>query len=101
MYHKCRECNTKFLKTYRATKSGMLKQREQIKKYEAKNPGRRKAWNIASKITKSPCERCGNTNVHRHHPDINKPLEVIFLCPQHHKEAHKVLVYLPWKSCVA
>lgn len=38
---------------------------------------------------KKPCEKCGDTNVHGHHPDYSKPLEVIWLCPKHHREIHE------------
>lgn len=35
-------------------------------------------------ITKKPCEVCGATKVHGHHPDYSKPLEVQWLCAKHH-----------------
>lgn len=36
-----------------------------------------------------PCEVCGSTHrIHRHHPDYDKPLEVMFLCPKHHQIWH-------------
>lgn len=36
-----------------------------------------------------PCEVCGAEKVHAHHPDANKPNEVRFLCPAHHKQEHR------------
>ena len=36
-----------------------------------------------------PCEVCGvDKNIHRHHPDYDKPLEVMYLCPLHHARWH-------------
>lgn len=37
---------------------------------------------------KSPCEVCGNKVAEKHHPDYNKPLEVVWLCRQHHIDLH-------------
>ncbi len=36
------------------------------------------------KIIKEPCLICGSENVEAHHEDYNKPLEVIWLCREHH-----------------
>lgn len=36
------------------------------------------------------CEVCGsNENTHAHHDDYDKPLDVRWLCPQHHRDWHK------------
>jgi hypothetical protein len=41
------------------------------------------------KLVRQPCERCGTTqHVVAHHEDYNKPLDVLWLCKQHHKERH-------------
>jgi len=41
-------------------------------------------------LEKLPCEICGSTyRTHGHHEDYSKPLEVIWLCDEHHKEEHK------------
>jgi len=41
------------------------------------------------RLTKEPCEKCGETNVDGHHDDYEKPLEVRWLCKKHHAEHHK------------
>ena len=41
------------------------------------------------KMKRQPCVICGKKNGLGHHPDYSKPIEVIFLCPLHHKEIHK------------
>lgn len=40
-------------------------------------------------LVKNPCEVCGNTESEAHHCDYNKPLEVTWLCDNHHFEWHK------------
>lgn len=39
-------------------------------------------------LEKSPCEICGATSAQAHHEDYSKPLDVIWLCPKHHKWIH-------------
>lgn len=43
----------------------------------------------AGRLIRGNCEVCGSEDTHGHHEDYNKPLEVIWLCPTHHKLAHK------------
>jgi len=43
----------------------------------------------SSKLWRQPCEVCGWLFTHAHHDDYSKPLEVRWLCPQHHSEVHK------------
>ena len=53
------------------------------------------------KMQKEPCERCGSTDVHAHHDDYSKQLEVMWLCPLHHKERHRELDKFTAKSSQA
>lgn len=61
--------------------------------YKAKFPQRRAAQMAVSNATRSgklsplPCFICGD-EAEAHHPDYSKPLEVVWLCPPHHKQAH-------------
>ena len=41
------------------------------------------------KLVKLPCWVCGNEQVEAHHPDYSSPLDVVWLCRQHHQEIHK------------
>ena len=41
------------------------------------------------KLTKQPCEVCGDTAVDAHHDDYLKPLDVRWLCRKHHLEHHR------------
>ncbi len=43
------------------------------------------------RLSKGPCEICGNPKAHGHHDDYSKPLEVRWLCALHHKQLHKAM----------
>jgi hypothetical protein len=65
------------------------------KKWLENNPIKRKAHVIVGnairdgKLIKQPCVICGSEKVDAHHDDYSKPLEVIWLCRQHHNDRHK------------
>ena len=40
-------------------------------------------------LVPKPCEVCGDEKVEKHHDDYSKPLQVRWLCKQHHREAEK------------
>ena len=42
------------------------------------------------KLVRLPCLVCGNTS-EAHHPDYDRPLEVVWLCQPHHKQAHALI----------
>ena len=46
----------------------------------------------SGKLQKLPCGVCGEEKVEAHHPDYDKPLDVIWLCRKHHLEIHKKLM---------
>lgn len=61
--------------------------------YAIKYPNRVKA-NMAARnavrdgrLTKLPCLMCGSDAV-AHHPDYDRPLDVVWLCHSHHKKTH-------------
>lgn len=64
------------------------------KNSEARYPEKVSARKLASKIPLEPCEVCGETRTHRHHPDYSKPLVVRFLCALHHKQVHQGVLCL-------
>jgi hypothetical protein len=39
-------------------------------------------------LVPQPCEVCGNQNSEAHHADYDKPLEVRWLCQEHHQRLH-------------
>ena len=56
-------------------------------KKEARYKFHKEIW--AGKIKRQSCEVCGSEKAEGHHPDYNKPLEVVWLCTEHHREWHK------------
>jgi hypothetical protein len=72
----------------------MQKHSEENKRWRAKNPEKVKAHTAVNtatrkgKLARQACEVCGSEESHAHHDDYSKPLEVRWLCPLHHKEAH-------------
>lgn len=93
----CKSCSREIGKiNYRKYKDSdtykKIRRRNQ-KKYYENNKDKVKAHAIASRykdrIKKSECENCGDTDqLHMHHPDHSKPLEVITLCVSCHEVAH-------------
>lgn len=94
------------------------KNRERIKKTNAKwraaNPG----WNKKAKevylahrlvneaikaglIVRQPCEVCGTNELNRaHHDDYTKPLQVRWFCESHHRLLHKKMTNLKTQQTV-
>lgn len=61
------------------------------------NHPERRAANVAlgnavrdGRIHKQPCWVCGLKAV-AHHPDYSRPLDVVWLCQPHHKQAHALI----------
>ena len=60
-----------------------------------RNPEKLRARGIVTQLvfqgrmTRLPCETCGNPLTHAHHDDYDKPLEVRWLCAKHHGELHR------------
>jgi len=86
-----RKERTEYFRKYRQTKKGKENVLKAIQKYEKAHPIRRIAWNKAQILDKKPCIKCGN-EAHRHHPNPKISLEIIFLCPLHHKEEHSRMI---------
>ncbi len=76
----CKEANRRGHERYRATEAGQIKNKAREKTRTALRSG---------KLERLPCEVCGSTDkVESHHPDYSKPLEVLWLCKEHHAQAH-------------
>jgi len=81
---------------YAKTEQGLIAGNKAKKAWIGRNPEKRQAQIIlgnavrSGKIKKKPCEFCESTHrVHGHHDDYSKPLDVIWMCPQCHKDYHK------------
>ena len=70
------------------------KARQEIYGYSAAHNATKRAIK-SGRLQKMPCEMCGTRNwIHAHHDDYRKPLDVMWLCPTHHKARHAFLRYL-------
>lgn len=95
----CNSCRRSKAK-YQRTETGRLKQQAAKDKWRKNtDKGKLLTW-VHSRVyvavnngtlVKQPCEQCGNTVVHAHHDDYDKPLDVRWLCQQHHVEVHRGL----------
>ena len=84
-------------KLYACTEAGKKSILNSTRRYRRDNPNKYKAHGIVqrairgNKLFKEPCQICGGkNNVHAHHDDYSKPLNVRWLCCHHHLEWHKV-----------
>lgn len=92
----CKPCHLNNNKKYKKKKLLQYEEVPQSKKFwleenKLKNKAHRAVYYAIKKGTliRQPCERCGTTiDVVGHHEDYSKPLEVMWLCPQHHRERH-------------
>lgn len=83
-------------RAYASSEKGILSQSAAKKRYIEKNPIKRAAHLMVGNalrdghISKKACEICGVVSkVHAHHDDYAYPLNVRWLCPQHHSEWHQ------------
>jgi ribosomal protein S27AE len=104
--NKCREC-TKADSTANRWKNidrirkydrdrGARQPPEYQKEYRAKFPVKHKARTMVGnairdkKLFTEPCAKCGSTkNIHAHHDDYAKPLNVRWLCSACHSQWHR------------
>lgn len=82
-----------FDKEYHRRKRALNPDKKRIEylKYKEKYPERIHAHEKVyyavktGKLKKDKCRDCDRIDTQGHHPDYSKPLEVIWLCPPHHK----------------
>jgi hypothetical protein len=90
----CKSCIRAYKQEYYKSEAGKATRQRSSETYAKKSPAHNRARSIVSaakssgRIFAGPCEVCGAERTHAHHDDYNKPLEVRWLCPMHHKEWH-------------
>lgn len=68
--------------------------KEYKKKWRRENAEKQLAHNLVAKalrtgeLVRQPCEVCNSFAVEGHHADYSKPLDVNWLCVEHHREEH-------------
>lgn len=91
-----REYHRKYAKEYNKRPEVRERRRRQTEE-RMKNPAERMkaAVRLATRqairrgeILKMPCEVCGAEKAQAHHEDYDKPLDVVWLCPVHHRARH-------------
>lgn len=107
--HKCKQCQKeydakrlkdpkrmKMRRDYQKTEKGKDAHKKANKRWIEKNTVKRAAHIIAGnavrdgKLTVLPCEKCFSTHdIHGHHDDYARPLDVRWLCSTCHKEWHR------------
>lgn len=82
--------------TYAKTEAGKASAIRAHKKSELKHPERKKASEMVNnairdgRLHRQPCWVCG-LKAQGHHPDYSRPLDVVWLCSPHHKQAHALI----------
>jgi len=101
----CKECRRKLVLAYRWNniekyraydrERGNRLPKEYSHEYRAKHPKRYAATQAVARAIRSgvlivgPCEVCNTLdNIHGHHKDYSKPLDVTWLCAAHHQQWH-------------
>lgn len=91
---------------YAQSIEGRLSHAAAAKRWQVSNAIRRKANMIVGnaikrgKLIPEPCFICGK-KAHAHHADYSRPLSVTWLCPEHHKAAHRIVAEQRYAAGVA
>lgn len=107
---KCKECTKKDVAENRKKKANYYREYD-VRRFK-ENPSRREKASVYQRIrrerypekyaarqaindglrdgrvTRMPCEVCGEARSEAHHPDYSRPLEVQWLCFKHHRKIH-------------
>lgn len=81
-------------KQYMTTEAGKAAHSGATARWKERNRLRRAAQVLLNnavrdgRVKKLPCWVCGSADVEGHHPDYSAPLDVVWLCTEHHKEIH-------------
>lgn len=83
-----RKAHPDYMKNWRAANKNKVRQfeKETAHKYRARSAVLRAVR--SGKIVKKSCEVCNESRVQAHHEDYSKPLEVKWLCREHHEAHH-------------
>ena len=80
------------------TKERQAQAKESLRRHRLRYPEKAMARAAVSnavrdgRLTRKPCEVCGESKSQAHHHDYSKPLNVQWLCFRHHRECHGQVV---------
>lgn len=101
---KKRDAQKKYHRTHRETiaqynilynKTHREIRRAQVRRSRRRHPEQHRAHEAVARAVRDgsmcvrPCEICGDKSAEAHHDDYSKPLNVRWLCRQHHVEHHR------------
>jgi hypothetical protein len=93
---KCRGCGLHFQMYRSAQRCERCRERHKKAQRETPEATKKAAARALTKhglaagtITPAPCEICGNPKSEAHHVDYDRPLDVKWLCRQHHMAIHQ------------
>jgi hypothetical protein len=98
----CRELNRKYL----ATEKGKAARNRAQVNYRKRNRKKQLAHDAVAYAVRmkvlipSPCWVCGKV-AQAHHPDYDRPLDVVWLCDMHHKQVHALVANEPRRQDAA
>lgn len=113
--NKCIECTKRDIKEHRQREwervraydrmrasqpHRVAKAKELQARYRSEHPERKRAQTRlrraiqAGEVQPQPCWVCGE-KAEAHHPDYSAPLDVVWLCSPHHKQAHALVANDP------
>jgi len=93
--NECKICRNLKQKNYSKTETAKIVQYNADQKRNKKFPKRRRARSLLYKAIKNkkiiplPCLICGEKS-EAHHVAYDMPLDVVWLCKLHHKQAHEI-----------
>jgi transcription elongation factor Elf1 len=94
-YTTCKSCKSAYQKQYQKSVSGkrvqVLADQARKEKFAHKRNARSKTFTAIKNgtIQVLPCLICGD-KAEAHHHDYSRPLDVMWLCRTHHREAHNL-----------
>lgn len=114
--NKCKDCTKKDVAAHRQVNLDRIRaydrlraamphrvaaRAERAKEYPKRFPKRKAATSAVSnavrdgRLQKQPCWVCGDTKAEAHHPDYDRPLDVVWLCVPHHRQTHALVANEP------
>jgi len=80
----CKVCHATYARNTRPKYNELT----DLQKFKANARSYTKVYLKRKKLIKQPCQVCQSNESQMHHPDYNKPLDVIWLCREHHLAEH-------------